>query len=329
MIIKLPPTQIVKIFGLINKYKHSAILIKVLVIYLTGFSFLCGQNPNEILQIIQLDSITIEANKEDTIDLKGFISMMMNDETFYKGFKNLRNASYSFQNQISIFNKNKIEIAGYSSTAIQDYNPPCRSMTVSDQRNTGDFFDSEGNYKWYTAKLYDRLFFTHGSVCIDSISNAKPEPNRMEKNIEELKRLLFSPGSRTHIPLLGDKTAIFDQEMQPFYDYRFQLDTFNGIECYLFEVEVKPEFRVKNENKTVIKKLSTWFEKNTRQIIRRDYHLVGNTVAYSFDVLMNVDMVNIKDRYFPKNISYDGNWKIFTKKRESAKFTIGFSDFKF
>ncbi|MEP7321571.1 MAG: hypothetical protein ABI761_06615 [Saprospiraceae bacterium] len=314
---------------MINRYKHSATLTKILFIYLSGFSFLCGQNQNEILQIIQLDSITIEANKEDTIDLKGFISMMMNDETFYKGFKNLRKVSYSFQNQISIFNKNKMEIAGYSSSAFQHYSPPCRSMTITDQRNTGDFFDSDGNYRWYTARLYDRLFFTHGSVCIDSITNAKPEMNRMEKNIEELKRLLFSPGSRTHVPLLGDKTAIFDQEMLPFYDYRFQLDTLNGIECYLFEVEVKPEFKMKHENKTVIKKLSTWFEKNDHQIMRRDYQLAGNTMAYSFDVLMKVDLIHIKDRYLPKNISYEGTWKIFTKKRESAKFTIVFSDFKF
>jgi hypothetical protein len=329
MTIKLLPAQIRKTFGWMNKADQSKIHLLILVISFSCFSFLSGQNISEILPIIQLDSITIQAAKDDTLDLNGFISMIMTDETFYKGFKNLRSASFIFNNQISIFNKNKKQVAGYSSKAIQRYDPPCRTMTESDQVITGNFLESDGTYKWNTAKLFDRLFFTHGAVCNDTVIGIKPDANRMEKNIQELKRLLFSPGSRTHVPLLGDKTAIFDQDMQPYYDYRFGLDTVYGIEYYQFEVEVKPEFQERNENKTVIKKLTTWFEKNTHQIVRRDYHLEGNTIAYSFNVMMHVDMINIRDRYFPKSISYDGTWKIFTRKRESAKFTIGFSDFKF
>ena len=61
---------------------------------------------------------------------------------------------------------------------------------------------------------------------------------------------------------------------------------------------------------------------------RRDYWLTGNTIAYSFEVAMQVELIKVQDRYFPANIQYDGTWKIVTKKRESAKFTISFSDFK-
>lgn len=289
-----------------------------------------SQVNDTILSVIELDSISIEASKAEELDINAFISMMIHDESFYTAFKNLRTASYNFKNEILILKKDRQTVqAAYQSEAYQEYLKPCRSMVEKPIQVVGDYFDSNHENKWYTSKLYDRLFFTHGKVCIDSSKEHNVEPDKMEGHVRELKKLIFAPGTRSHVPLLGDKTAIFDEEMQPYYDYRFRVDTIESQPYYLFEVEVKPLFKVKGQNKTVIKKLQTWFTTDTHQIIRRDYQLVGNTIAYSFDVTMHVDVINVRGRFFPSFIQYDGTWKIFSKKRENAKFTISFNDFKF
>ncbi len=288
---------------------------------------LFGQDPDAIYQVIELDSLTIQASRED-LDVKSYIDWMIQDESFYTAFKNLRYRSYSFQNNIHILDKNQRTIARYASTAYQKYDQSCRTMTEMNKVITGDFMDRKGEYEYYTAKLFDRLFFTHGHVCSDTMPSTAAVPSRMEKQVSELKKLMFAPGTDARVPLLGDKTAIFSEDMRPYYDYRIKADLLNGQSCYLFEVEVKPNFQDEKTHKTVIKKLQTWFDEDNRQILQRTYHLTGKTIAYSFDVTMHVQVTLVKDQYVPTFIEYNGAWKVIGKKREIAKFTVTFSDFK-
>jgi hypothetical protein len=280
--------------------------------------------------VIELDSFTVQASRVDELNINECISMMIHDQSFYTAFKNLRTASYDFINDILIFKKDRQSVqASYHSIAHQDYTKPCRSMKEYTVQVQGDYFDKSRGYTWYTSRLYDRLFFTHGSICIDSTNKSQSDQDRVESHIQDLKRLIFAPGTPTHVPFLGNKTAIFDADMQPYYDYHLRIDTIQNQPYYLFEVTVKPQFREKGQGKTVVKRLQTWFTIEDHQIVRRDYQLVGNTFAYSFDVTMHVDVTKVGDRFYPSFIQYDGTWKILTKKRESAKFTISFNDFKF
>jgi hypothetical protein len=38
-------------------------------------------------------------------------------------------------------------------------------MEVLEQTHSGDIFDKNGNYNYYTAQMYAGLFFTKDSVC--------------------------------------------------------------------------------------------------------------------------------------------------------------------
>jgi len=98
----------------------------------------------------------------------------------------------------------------------------------------------------------------------------------------------------------------------------------NGKDCYVFTAQMKSNFLQNSPNVGVVKYLSTYFEKGSLQIVKRRYLLSNNTLAYSFKVEMDVNMINFGNRFYPEQIKYNGNWKIPTQKREKAEFEIGF-----
>lgn len=289
-----------------------------------------AQENESIYQIIQLDSITIQAEKAG-FDVDDFIDLVIRDKSFYEAFRHLRTTTYSFENRIFIFDRKNIEVASYKSLARQFYQSPCRYMAEANKVVQGNFFTKKGDYNYYTAKLYDRMFFTHDTVCISqedlTFSNEK-DPQGMEKHVGELKKLIFTPGKKANVPLIGHKTAIFEKEMLPYYDYLIGSDTLNGQPSYLFTVRTKEEFRDHQEGKTIIKNLQTWFAKGNLQILKRRYTLAARTLLYHFTVDMDIDLIKVGEIYYPQTISYEGIWKLASKKTERAKFTIGFSQFK-
>lgn len=285
-----------------------------------------AQDTNTIYRYFQLDSIVIEASKND-LDVPAFIDYMIHDKSFYKAFRNLRSANYQFTNQIELFNRKNDVAASYNSEAVQFFEAPCRSMTEKNKKVTGNFLNKKGEYNYYTAKLYDRLFFTHGKVCIQDSSLETNNASKMENYVSELKKLMFDPGSDTHIPLMGNKTNIFDPQMSKYYTYQLKSVELAGHRTYLFDIAVKPEYQSRKENKTVIKRLLTWFDLGNKQILKRQYELEGNTIAYSFHVNMDVDITFDGHRYYPKEINYDGEWKIIGRKKENAKFKVLIQNF--
>lgn len=282
------------------------------------------EDPSSIYQIIQLDSIVITAGREG-FDVLDFIELVLRDTSFYEAFRNLRFASYSFDNSISVLDKSRNEKAAYRSLAHQVYAAGCRQMKEEQKSVSGPFLNKKGEYQYYTAKLYDRLFFTHGKICYPVSTDAgEPGPKGMEKHVEELKTLIFSPGKKARVPLLGDKTAIFEKEMMAYYDYRISADSLPHRPCYKFSVEAKPEF--KNSPRTVIKQLHTWFEKGSLRVVRRTYNLQAKTLLYQFNVNMKIDVTQSAGKYYPTDIDYQGRWKVVSKKAEDALFRIRFSN---
>lgn len=291
---------------------------------------LSAQDNEPIYQVIQLDSVVITASRNG-FDVDDFIDMVVRDSSFYEAFRNLRTADYHFQNLINIYdNKGRIK-SSYKSMAHQVFNTPCRHMEETNKVIEGNFFDKHGEYEYYTAKLYDRMFFTHGTVCKSENNSEDPgagKPKGMEKHVSELKKLIFHPGQKASVPLIGNKTAIFEKDMLPYYNYTIQHDTLRHQQSYVFTVSTKPEYQDQQTGKTVIKNLQTWFSMENFQILKRQYTLEAKTLVYQFQVAMDIDVVRVNDKYYPSYISYDGTWKVAGKKREHAKFNIHFSNFK-
>ncbi len=275
-----------------------------------------------ISSVIRLDSFTVTATRSG-FNVSDFIDLVRKDESFYQAFRNLRFLSYDSDNDIQLFDKKAKPIARYTATTRQYAEHRCRTMDVLSEKVEGNYFKKNKILRYYTAQLYDRLFFTHGQECEEETIEV---PKGMNKHIEQLKRLMFQPGEKVEVPFIGSKTAIFDDQLIDLYHFAIESKTYKGNnDCYVFIAKVKPEAK---SNKTIIKYLETYFEKSTFQVIARQYQLQYAGAAFDFDVTMEVKLNKIGNQYIPEQLYYNGYWNVATKKPEIAKFTTRFYAFQ-
>src|SRR5699024_8939083 len=144
------------------------------------------------------------------------------DTSFYKAFKTLRILSYKAQNKILIFNEQGKQKASLESITRQHRHHGCRTTEVLKEKTTGNFYDKDSLYNYYTAKLYANVFFTKGKVCGENNivgSSYQPEKanNALDRHKNQLKQLIFNPGKPIHdIPLISNKVAIFSNDIAPY-----------------------------------------------------------------------------------------------------------------
>lgn len=274
---------------------------------------------------ITLSEIVVNKN----LNIATFIQRVKNDTTFYKAFRNLRIIGYTSLNDIKLLDKKgNIKASLYSRTR-QIRTKNCRKMQVLSQTTTGDMFDKEGNFNYYTAQMYAGLFFTKDSVCGENniVKGHEFSTNGLtgiEKHKEQLKMLFFNPGKKINgLPFISNKTALFDESMADKYDMSIDFGERNSVPCYVFNVKVKPE----NKSDVVIDDMTTWFNEKTFQIVARNYSLNYDAGVYDFAVNMQVEMTKVGDLIVPSVLRYNGNWKVILKKRERGLFTATLFDF--
>lgn len=274
--------------------------------------------------VFDLDEFEVTASRIG-FDTDDFIELVLTDESFYQAFRNIRFLSYQSSNSITFYDKKGIPKASMNNIIHQTSDGRCREMDILKESDSGNYYKRK-KYRYYTAKMLDRLFFTHGKICEEAHSSGKApsNPSKIEQYSAELKRLIFDPGEEVNVPLIGHKMAIFDPEMSPFYDFTISNKRYkNQTDCYVFSAVVKPKF-VQKTSKTVIKSLNTYFDKETFQVIARDYHLKSNTALFDFDVNMNIELTKLGDDYVPVLIEYEGDWDVPLHKRERGEFEIRF-----
>jgi hypothetical protein len=284
-------------------------------------------STKKIAALVELDSVVIIAAREG-FSVMDFVDMVRADTSLYVAFHNLRSASFIFETQMSFRDKKERQRATYHSIIRQNYLKPCRSMQILEEQTTGDFFKKKQQHRYYTYTLFDRLFLTHDTVCHSYPSPSYVEDvhaKGMEKHVHELKNLIFRPGTRSNVPLIGRKTEIFDDRMIDLYQLSIQSDVYDGHPVYIFMARVKDEY-ADDENKTVFKELISYFHKTDFQVLARHYRLSQRKGVYMFDVTMHVDLIKRNEKYYPGKISYQGIWDIPMRKQEDGFFSIIFSD---
>jgi len=273
--------------------------------------------------MIQLSEVVVR-NK---LDVASFIQRVKNDTTFYKAFRNLRVLSFTSLNDIRMKDKKGNVKASLQSKTRQHVSKGCRTMEVINETSTGDFFENDGSYNYYTAELYASLFFTKGQVCGETNIVAGTQRDvrskkGIEKHKEQLKMLFFDPGKKIPgIPLMGDKTAIFDKDHADKYDFSIDYVDYNGQSCYLFTIKAKSGSGV------VIDNMTTWFNSRSMDIVARDYDLSYDAGVYDFDVHMEVQMTQFGDLIVPSTLRYNGTWDVAFKKKERGVFTATLFDY--
>ena len=162
---------------------------------------------------------------------------------------------------------------------------------------------------------------------IQSIEQMESTEGKIERYKSQLKKMLFNPGAPIEsVPFIGDKMAIFSDEMVPFYNYDIYTSYLpDSTDCLVFTCEAKPGIK---QGKTVIKSMVTYFEKHSFNVIKRAYRLQYSNIIFQFDIHMEIDNYLTGDKLVPRRISYSGWWDIPTKKPEIIDFDLNCSGYK-
>jgi hypothetical protein len=281
-------------------------------------------------KIVTLKEVVVRNN----LNVPGFIERVKNDTTFYKAFKTLKTIGYTALNDIRMRDKDGKEIASLQSKTQQLEQKGCRSTQVLEEKVTGDIYDENKNWNYYTGELYAGLLFAKGTVCgenniVKGYELSIKDKKGIDKHKEQLKMLFFNPGKKIPgIPFIGDKIAIFDDNVAPLYDFIIDMAEYQGQLCYVFTIKARADLTRSQQNDIVINEMVTWFNSNTFEIVARNYDISYDAAVYDFNVQMEVQMDKFNDLLVPKLIRYNGNWHALFKKRERGVFTATLFGFK-
>ena len=290
-----------------------------------------AQEKNDSVITVGNKTITLsEVVVNNKLNVPAFINRIKNDTSFYKAFRNLHILGFTAINDIRMNDSEGKLKAGLQSTTKQIRSNNCRYMQTLEEKITGDMYDENRQFNYYTAQMYASLFFTKDSVCGEDNIVAGTEfstkgKSGMEKNKEQLKMLFFNPGRRINgLPFISNKTAIYDDEMADSYDMSIDIDMYKNTSCYIFTQKVKPE----SKSEVVVDEMVTWFNAETFEVVARNYSLSYSAGVYDFKVQMEVVMTKYGEYLVPSLIRYTGNWKAIFKQRERGVFTATLFDFK-
>jgi hypothetical protein len=289
--------------------------------------FLCYTNiyAQDSIPETFLEAVVIKA--ERNLDANYFINQTLQDKTFYKAFKNLRKTQFHAENDIQFYNDKNNILASYKSQTIQVINKNCTILEEKNKQHTGNFYTSNGNYNYYTMQVFAQHFFRFDTICNVQFNDTTTQfiQDEMQNREVQMRTLIFNPGKKLNIPIIGHKMAIFSKAMIPYYNYSIQSTFYNGVPAYLFEVTIKPEWNYTEYNdKTVIKSFKTYFNKQSKQVLARKYNMEYHHWLFDFDINMEIELQEKNNVFMPKKIKYNGQWDIPFKKKEIAIFNIQF-----
>lgn len=267
---------------------------------------------------IAMDTVVIKSG----FDINAFIRRIRTDSSFYKAFRSMHLVPYTAKNRVYVKGQRGDTIASMISTTRQHINNKCRTNSILERKVTGDYYKKNGDNNYYTGALFDYLFFTTVPVCneddIVAGNLSRIGAGKMELQKYRLKQLIFNPGAKiSGIPFMADHENIFDESESYKYNFSVSMDKYNEETCYVFKITPRKGF----EKKVLYNTLVTWFRKSDYVILARDYSLSYHTLVYDFDVNMRVKTIPVNSKNCPSEVTYDGNWHIFTKKRERVSFT--------
>jgi hypothetical protein len=299
-------------------------------ISINSFSQEDTSDVEAVRRMVNLSEVVVRSD----LNIAKFLQRIKNDTTFYKAFKNLRVLGFTSFNDIRMTDKKDNVVATLQSKTRQNRALGCRTMDVLEEKTTGDIYDKNHHWNYYTAQLYAGLFFTENKICGETNIVAGMERNvqnkkGLEKHKEQLKMLFFNPGKKIPgIPFIGNKLDIFDPDLVPYYDYAIDIEESNEQPCYIFSIKTRNDLTSSEKDKIVFDNITTWFNSKTMEIVARNYDLSYNAGLYDFNVHIEVQMTKFENFLVPRTLRYTGNWDVAFKKRERGIFTATLFDFK-
>jgi len=268
------------------------------------------------------------------MDYESLLRRIQNDTSFYKAFRNLHVVEFSSYNNINMRNKSGNIQASYYSKIRQHRENGCRSNETFEQKTTGDFLKSNGDFNYMTGEMYAAIFLTKDKICGEDNVVAGHEfstagKSGTEKHKEQLKMLFFNPGRKIPgIPFIGNKLDLYDENAHKLYNYTLDYDSYKGEYAYIFSIKPKDDLGFFRRDDVVVDEMTTIFDAKTMEVVSRTYSLSYRAGIYDFDVKMQVEMTHVDSLLVPETMRYKGNFSALTKKRERGEFTATLFDFK-
>lgn len=281
-----------------------------------------------ITNVYQLADLVIHG-RADGLDLEGFVQQVKTDTSFLHAFLNMRYWPHNVEGTVLVRNKDEKETASlYRKGSLLRIGPNAE-LRVDSTAESGKLRSRNGDMRYLTAELYDDLFWPKGQWKADNsiaaYQRGQGGKGRIEKYKEQLKKFMFNPGQEiADVPLIGDKLALFDPEMTPFYAFTIGTSFCNGHTCWKFSAMEKDSLdgKLVKDDATVIKTMHTWFDQRTMEVIAREYRIAHASLLLDFDISIQVDNTVVGGELVPTFIRYDGDWDIPFKKREIVRFQL-------
>ena len=290
------------------------------------FTVSAQTDPYEgLMEAIWLDSMTITAKKMG-FDVNNFIEMVREDTSFYQAFKNLRLIPHNANHKQEFFNEKGKMIDYYSAKTQLLPSGSCKEIKFITKEKSTTYSKKNGERKYLTAKLYERVFLPSGKICASTNTETTNKKNEgiIDYYYGELKRFIFQPGEKANIPMIGNKTALFSEKMRKYYQYGIESKNYSdGTPCYVFTIKEKEAYSDKKSGKTVVKFMETYFSRKDFQVMGREYEVEYPGPFFSFNIRVNVNLDYMGNKqYIPQIVNYSGEWDIPGRKKEIGKFKM-------
>jgi hypothetical protein len=301
-----------------------------IISFLFSFLFLSELIAQDtLLPMIFLDDIEI-SEENNGFSVEEFIEYVKKDTTFYMGFKNLRYYTHNFSSELNIFNKNDIAIGILRKSGLHFSNGKQAWIELDSIFDSGKIFKRNGDYKFYTPEAFDEVFFPSDTINVDLVISKSDESVEESQNLRDAKTVGFTIGTADVEQKKGGmskRLAVFDVDMQKYYDYTIGEIIYNEKECYTFSIKNKENLSDKDIKKALIRNIMSYFDKENFNVIYREYKFVYNSWLISLDMDIKVEMDYVNNKHVPIDISYRGFWDVMFFKPERASFKLLNSNF--
>ena len=290
---------------------------------------LLSAQTDTLLKHITLDEVVISAQAEG-FDVASFVHQVMTDTTFQQSFLNTRYHPHVLRSDLVVRNKKEKETATLFRRGRLLRDGIWAELVLDSVAESGKLRKRNGEFRFLTVEMYDDVFFPKGRFVannsIGSREQAIDRSSRFDKYKSELKKFMFNPGQEiASVPFIGDKLALFSPEMEGFYDHRIWSDTRNGHLCWVFSSDADA---TADTDDTVIKRMDTWFDQETGQVIAREYRIAHASLLLDFDITIRVDNTVVSGVLVPVFVDYRGDWDIPFSTREIIRFSLRMGDWQ-
>lgn len=287
---------------------------------------------DSIMKSINLDSVMIISKAG--LSQEDFINAIKTDTIFYRAFQEMKLYSFFANNQIVTYDKKgKVESTIFRKIFHNNTGKKYK-QEVLEAKESGKIFKKNGKYELYTVKMFFYIFMNENNSDFvapeQNFTNNTTKGKTDEGYKEKLKTLIFRPGTKIDgIPLIGNKTRLFDEDLKKYYDFTYNYATYlDRIPVYYFRCKIKPELSNNRQDDLMIKDLTTIFDANNFKILGRSISMQYDGLPFDFDVTMNIELDYFGEELLPIKIGYKGSWDIPFKKAENCSFDIVHSDYR-